>query len=341
MTAHHNRGPSKLNALAQCTMYQSADGETGEAASRGTALHAAIAARSVLGLSPADARAVQYGIDRLTELGDLACEVPLELRLCDDDPFAPPDSYGTADYVGHGNIVEIKTGQHRDYTPQLTAYALMAMQSYGWSTVYCHTVYIDQEHCWYVAVTRGDAEYYIRDLWRRLDDPTETPCDYCGWCARRGSCATIARQTERGLVAAGLDVPGSCAIDRLTDPAQMARAMEIAALAEQWAERVRSHVRERMIAGDQVPGYHLQTRAGRPRISDLESAHQMSGLSAGEFLACCDVGIDKLRAAYRASNPGAGKRGLDDALGDSIKYGAPVKCVAKNRGKKEVEEDET
>lgn len=189
--------PSMLPHLACCRCYQPGTVCTA-AAKRGTTIDKAIRdtwqARQGLtlfseslfldGLTPKDRRAVDWALEMMERLnkkngGPVYTEGPTVQAA----PACPGMSGGTMDAVQPEKhiLLDFKTGQSRDYRPQMAAYAAACMETYGADQWTACVLYVDLQK---VETYRFSKESALGTVTAILESPeTPTPGEHCRWCA--------------------------------------------------------------------------------------------------------------------------------------------------------------
>lgn len=245
--------PSALPKLALCGQYRG-DPVSSEAAERGTKLDIVfrkLIAKENVDVSELDAEercAVKWAENTALLLaGDNALDSREEnLRV------EVMGMTGTADLLcAEGRwSADLKTGLVRNYVEQQAAYALGFMDQYFCDEWTVYLLFCDVPQNDVLMFTREDAEAILRTvLAKAVDDAPATPNEYCGWCARRFDCA--ARKESLGLV----PLEGAANIDLATAPSPTLRDFVLAAkVIEDFVERARAILLERILAGETVPG---------------------------------------------------------------------------------------
>lgn len=214
--------PSSLPKLACCRCFDGAPG-AGPAAERGTQIDACMRAALITGdvpqewpgLTPEDLDAVRWGVDRVQALaGDapvLAEEELLHVDLVREvhPAFARPNNprpIGIMDALAPEahTLFDFKTGQRRDYTAQMAAYAL-ALMTRSQADFFAdpidrytaHLIYVDLREVDTMVFTMDEA----REIVRRIIDAPVVPrdCEYCTWCAHFGECPVTREAVGRVL----------------------------------------------------------------------------------------------------------------------------------------------
>ena len=180
--------------LAECPCYESAPGEAGPAAARGTQLDAAFRARLESGklpdLSGEDLAAVEWAVETVRELAAGATVLSDE----DECKVRTPgmEHVGTADAVilQRKIVVDLKSGQVRNYREQVAAYALGLMEEHFANDWTCVLLFCDSQRMELHEFTYGEASELVEGVLKAASHPDREPvlCDYCSWCAKAGSC---------------------------------------------------------------------------------------------------------------------------------------------------------
>jgi hypothetical protein len=308
--------PSNLPALSECACFEPSASDFAEA---GTDRHAALRAHfegndGALELLPEeDAEGVRWAADYIRVKAPLSdhpirFEQPLSLIL---DDFS--EINGTLDAVCHLDLFDLKW-RERDYRAQLACYVLMRLQELGINaTITVHVLYAAFRRAEVFHLDETSARAIVLPIIDRAlaPHPQPTPCSYCGWCANRLTCSALNERAQ--AVAAGREdwKLQTYHASKITSPAEMAKALTLARFLLKWAEAVNFHARQMAIQkGVSIPGYELKSKASRSSCADVLGAFHATGLSAEDFLKCCDVLLNTSK-----SNPD--KRGLADVLKDN------------------------
>jgi hypothetical protein len=313
--------------LAECAVFVGASGASA-AAERGTAIDKAIRlamdgdTAPIDQLTGDDLTAATWGIETLRRLSGgehvetreeyLAMAVPGLSKL------------GTADAICKRAmwVADIKTGAVRNYRQQLAAYSLACMEDHFAESWTGHVVYVDQQLVRSYDFTRAEAEATTQ-RWiseATSEDAKPTPCEYCTWCQHFNECGAITRQAESALALLKTD---GRTLDQIraeiaADPLQMS------VFAANWkttekhiAEPVIELLKERLAAGDEIPGWKVSTSAGREYV-EAEAIAKASAnvsketlilalggkMSAKQFRQfCADSGVEVDESAVKAGAP--------------------------------------
>jgi len=318
--------PSALPKLAECALFTGAPG-TSPAAERGTLLDLAV--RQLLlddpttfdTLTPEDQASARWGAEELRTLsGGYHVETREEHLGMEVPGLSKP---GTADAVCVRAqwVADVKTGAVRNYREQLSAYCLACMHEHFADSWTAHVVYVDQRVRRTYTFTREQAEAtvsaVIANASSRLAEPT--PNEYCGWCANANTCKALVRQSSEALALVQSETSLTEIRDRI-----LANPVELSAFAANWklaekqiAEPVLDALKEKLAAGEDIPGWKVTTGAGRqfveaPAISKaaanvsketliLALGGKMSADKFRQF--CADAGVEMDESAVKAGSP--------------------------------------
>ena len=318
--------PSSLPKLAECALFTSAPGASA-AAERGTLLDKAL--RELLVddpttfdlLSADDKKAVEWGVDELRTLSGGYHVETREEYLCMEVPGLSKPGTADAVCVRAQWVTDIKTGQVRNYRQQLAAYALACMHEHFADSWTAHVVYVDQRLRRTYTFTRDQAEAtvsaVIAEASSRLAEPT--PNEYCGWCAHANGCKALVRQSSEALAL----VKSETSLAEIRDQI-LANPVELSAFAANWklaekqiAEPVLDALKERLAAGEEIPGWKVTTGAGRQFVEADAIARASANVSketlilalGGKMSAekfrqfCADAGVEVDESAVKAGSP--------------------------------------
>jgi hypothetical protein len=301
--------------VAQCSAYESSGGAFAEL---GTDRHAALKAHyagedSLLDLlDDEDQQGIRWAADYIrantTESHPTVWETKLKWMRPD---FS--DAEGTPDVVNGLDIFDFKW-RARDYTAQMADYASSLIQSSS-DIVTVHILFGAERRAEKLKFDNEACEKIVLPI---LEKPIkETPCDYCGWCAKRLTCKALtgpAKVVAEGYAEATmLEVIKSWhPSEMLNDAAQLAYALTICRkVLKPWCDSVEFHAKEGAIKnGLQLPGYELKSKRGRQFVPDVKAAFEATGLDATEFLQACDVRLNTSKTT--------GRKGLDTIFKDKF-----------------------
>jgi hypothetical protein len=308
---HHPNSPSALAKKDLCSFWESA---WSKAASRGDDMHLyfqdlcmnTVGPASAYGLPDEDRKAVEWAYDVVKPYLEGEREVLVEQRHELVDEFGSVLTFGYTDLESRVentlDFFDLKSGQQRDYTTQMDAYARMLMLEYGFTKCCVHLLYCDSEWAESREVTLEETEY-IQDLLYRLnneEDAEPHTNEYCDWCKHKENCKAVRREVEAVSHGYNPDQPpvslSSWHSSQIVDPAEMAKALEIAKTVEGWASAVKHHATQMAKAGVEIPGYKLSKKTTRS-CTDIAAVFEASGLEPHEFIACCNLSIGKYEMA--------------------------------------------
>lgn len=147
-------------------------------------------------------------------------------------------------------LFDLKTGGKRNYRPQMAFYALGLMQKYDEEECEVHLVYSKYRESEVYRINRDEAEKVVYHIESLVKDPNkkETPCDYCNWCARRGSCSAL---TDMAKITIKEDF----------DCEAMGEKLDAAHKVAAWADGVKRDALAAARDGEVPEGYCLVSRA--------------------------------------------------------------------------------
>ena len=146
-------------------------------------------------------------------------------------------------------LFDLKTGSRRNYKPQMAFYALGLMQQYDEDKCEVHEVYSRTQDANVYVFTRDEAEKIVNGVAGLKRDPgrKETPCEYCGWCARRANCGALLKNARQLLY-------GNF------DSEDMSKKLTAARRAADWASGVKRQAINEAKDGSVPSGYVLVSR---------------------------------------------------------------------------------
>lgn len=351
---HDTLSPSSFPMFAKCPCFHS--GEAGEAAESGTRQHALLeqllqdtdGAPDGMACTPEEEEQVLWAANYIHQHTGESLEVEKRLSLIGND--FEEITFGTMDVVAvvsqaAGNILTVfdyKSGEQRDYKPQMAVYARMAMLAYGHTRCDVHEVYGRLR--WYESYSLAlrDTDF-VMDIIASVQNPDKAPvcCEYCSWCRHQGTCAAatapiiqVATEYEPDGAVAALplrDVVNWHA-SQITDPGQMSIVLRVAEHLGKWSDAVKAHARDAALTGMVIPGYILKEGRRVREFSDPLLAFEASGLELRDFLECCKVSVPKVAgkmavaAGHSSANVKAAKDDFNNAVGNFVFWneGAPT-----------------
>jgi hypothetical protein len=273
---------SALPKLAQCACYES-NPVAGPAAERGTRLDAAFRAMLMaqpvaVELSSDELESVAWAVAKVRELADGA---PIEADEANLKVVTPGMTHvGTEDARAAVRLksFDLKSGSLRSYREQACAYALGNMDrdfAQEWTT---YMVFCDQREVVEYHFTYEQASELLGEVLAAVNDLAKvpTPCEYCNWCRKADTC--VARTTPVTETLAVVESPVSLEAmkaELVANPERLGKFLQAAAMFEDFVGEVKTAAKEQMATGIEVPGWKLQTEAGREhfdRVSIVRAA---------------------------------------------------------------------
>jgi len=268
---------SALPKLAQCACYES-NPVAGPAAERGTRLDAAFRAMLMghpvaVELSAEELESVAWAVAKVRELADGAPVEADESKLKVATPGM--DHVGTEDARAASILksFDLKSGSLRSYLEQAAAYALGNMDrdyALEWTT---YMVFCDQREVVDYHFTYEQASEILGDVLARVNDPAKQPtvCEYCNWCVKADKC--VARTTPVSETLAVVESPAlsleAMKAELVANPERLGKFLQAAAVFDDFVGEVKTAAKEQMATGVVVPGWKLQTEAGREHFDRI------------------------------------------------------------------------
>lgn len=276
------------------------------------------------------------------------------------------DISGTPDLVNGADIFDLKW-RYRDYSSQMACYALMALAArlevaHGCDSHTCTvatTANRVRVHLLFGAIGKAEvltfdvasAEALIAPILDNLNGPA-TPCDYCGWCAKRLMCPALtgpAKHIAQAYADLSMVNVASWHPSEMENPEHLALALTIwRHVLKKWGESVEFHASEAVTKGQQLPGYELKERQGKKFVSDTKLAYELSGIPPEKFLQACTVRINSSKKypeqvaldqlfKEQAGSLAAAKRMAEKKLADVIKRGRSTMALVASKGDEQEE----
>lgn len=201
--------------------------------------------------------------------------------------------FGTADAVlidrGDFHVVDLKYGAGvlvdvRE-NAQLLTYAVCAMHTHVQvlDTVTMHIVQPRHQFGGHVSETISARELIewdeevLRPAAQRVldgDDELVPGSKQCNWCAVKATCPALNKKAlaEAKDIFDAHPVEGADFNPELLDDTELAKALQMFPLLEQWIKAVKEHAHKRASDGHEIPGYRLTPKRGHRQWSDPEAA---------------------------------------------------------------------
>lgn len=302
---------SNFPKLALCACYKS-DPNPSPAAERGSALDALFRAR-MAGVpeqhemfykpNEADLDAVEWAVTTLKALAGGADVLTRE----NDCRVAIPglENPGTADAIIPGKLAhaDLKTGQKRNYREQMAGYALGLMEAHFASEWTAHLLFCDQKEVVTHRFTFEEARSIVEAVIDRFNDPKKspTPCEYCGWCAKHETCPARLAQAQTAITVAN---PGFDFAAVLSDNAKLGMFLTACSVLDDYREKAEAVAKERLGAGQGIPGWKLASRRGPEFVDAVTVGHHISQIGFGPVLAAYgNLSAKKFRDLWAARMP--------------------------------------
>lgn len=321
--AHHRLSPSSFNPRSQCPQFVSAP--AGAAAQRGTWLHAggeALLRGNELSedYTGEDREQVEWYADYVKMVaGDLPLEVEVQVSCTDEDDFSEL-YFGTLDAVAydaprkHVDICDMKSGERRNYWPQMFSYATAISTAREIESIRCHVVYPRMREVDTYDTTPAEARQKTMAIIESIErgDPPRA-CDYCNWCEKSTYCPAITDQVT-ALAEVDQGVPELPPFDphMISDPAMMSKALVAARYIETWV----SGVKRAADGFEELPGFS-KSAVNRRSIRDVGQAFHLLGLPPEKFLSACKLTLGQLEKQFAEHNDmkaGAAKTAVREIL---------------------------
>ena len=275
--------PSSLDKLAECPRYLSEE-KAGKYASRGNALDVVFRARisgetcDESALSEDERAALSWAVDAARII---AKGLPLEARES-ELKIKCEGMEGTADLLcPQGDWhADLKTGLIRSYRVQQAAYALGFMDRFFMDSWSCFIIYCYERITKRYDYTREDAERLIRGVKAAaLDELSRpTPCEYCGWCARKYKCP---ERLETVAWFLGLDPADVDLTEHADDPVKLGQSLALTYEIQKDSGGVHGYLKERavelLVTGKTLDGWKLQNGRKSESVAALAIQHAYFG----------------------------------------------------------------
>ena len=306
-----------------------------EAASAGTAAHAALATLVETGAVEWDALpdlAKRHGCD----LDELRMLVALGRKLWEQvggwfvEPLAEVPlirDFGAFTLSGHADVISYDTARQHvvvadwksgrvdsDYTEQLRGYAVLGLVTYGALTADAVVLWIREQDVERLTMDSEGFDEWFKRVHSTIVawDGTYRPGDHCTHCPRLLTCpaATAMARRDVSILAEqeGVDFAA-------LEPARRTELYELAGRVAKLAENVRALAKAHLEAGGEVPGYRIRT--DEPREIDIAAAWSVldaHGLTTAENIgAVAKVSISKAEDVVRkAAGRGHGAKAVEE-----------------------------
>lgn len=298
--------PSSLPKLEACPAYESTGG-TSDAAERGTRIDVAL--RNMLAgdkipaeFNEEDKESTLWAYRQIKEIANGE-----KILSSEDDCRMPSGVHGvkdgTADAIipSRDILIDLKTGQIRDYKAQMAAYALSCMDIYfvdEWTT---YLIFADQQTITANQFSRESAEEICKNILKSCENKTESICDYCGWCAKTRTCSlrnemldklmTIAAELPTLTPALKSVLPAQAATkapmleEILADDGRAIAFLDMFKVAESYHDIIKAELTKRLVKGENIEGLALVSNSGRSSIPIDVIEHNIQATGFGAVFA--------------------------------------------------------
>ncbi len=301
--------PSALPKLAQCACYES-KANAGPAAERGTSLDAAF--RAQMQSEPVPDDLLYTPID--ADLENVAWAVTILRTLAsgervltreDDCRVKMLGMEGTADAIVPTKLVhaDLKTGQKRNYREQMAAYALGLMEQHFASEWTAHLLFCDQREVVTLHFNYEEARSLVRGVVARYEDPQKQPtvCDYCNWCAKADTCPARLAIVSNALAATQPEFNHDVV---LADNEKLGCFLTSCAMLDGFREKAEALAKQRLKAGETIPGWKLLSRRGPEFVQHDEVARHVTDMGVGPVIAAYgNLSAKKFRELWEQKMP--------------------------------------
>lgn len=351
--------PSSLPMLAQCPRFQS--GDASEFAEQGTVRHQVLASMvggnkdvtedEVLSLldSDEDREAVLWARDYIQLHTPTGFPLVIEKKAEWTGPSFEMRT-GTPDFVAGPVLFDFKW-RRRDYTAQMADYACRVFEA-GADRVQVHILFGSEKRAEIIHFDCiEDCLRIVGEILERAEDPNAqpTPCDYCGWCARRLVCPALLKpalevikhreglaERDKELFTAWLE--SGAHTTTISDADTMGVVLRVARVVADFCEAAEHMAKEMALKAGQVPtGFKIQERKGNRYVSSVLAAFGKAGLPQEEFLKACTVKLSDLVDLHQTINglkKAAAEREMEARLGDIVQRKAPSVSLVAVKGEK-------
>ena len=164
----------------------------------------------------------------------------------------------------------------------------------------------------------------LKTIVERAEDessPYQPDSENCLFCGTKSRCPELQKRAmEIAEDYDGLLLPESAKTTALTNPAQLQRALDVAAVMERWAKNVRATAMELRLEGVEIPGYELKQTKGNRKIKDVVGVWGALKeiIPQEEFLDACSVSISTLEKKLKEQAPRGQKQDFASSTIDGL-----------------------
>lgn len=321
---HAKHSPSSLKYKEICPGWTNDRFSSNTAALAGTKMHRAVETRKLDGLDEEEKRLVDICArftDKLAAGGDVYKELKLDMAGL---------TYGTADLVVHRpkschvDVVDYKFGRVRvddaEINIQGWCYTLGAMDKFNAKTANMIFIAPRLNEISEAAFIADDRERIIKRISMiinaaencEVEDLNPNNHNCCRFCGCAGFCPALAKKSTKLLASGGIGLPADLDPQKITEPAQLAKIMDILPAIKHWTDEIKRVAAVKAKAGFEIPGYSLVERKGRRSLNDVVATWQVVkefyDVKINDFLGACSISVEKLDniIKQKTSKEGAG-----------------------------------
>jgi len=224
-------------------------------------------------LSTEELENVMWAVDTARDIADggeiEADEAKLKVRTPGLDHVGTEDARCENEAISF----DLKTGQIRSYYEQMAAYALGNMDRSFNETWTCVLLFCDQREFNRIEFTYATAKSVVDGVLEVVNDPNAKPtaCEYCSWCNKADKC--VARTAPVSETLAVVESPAlsleAMKAELVANPERLGKFLQASALFSDFIDEVKTAAKDQMATGVLVPGWKLQTEAGREHFDRL------------------------------------------------------------------------
>lgn len=275
--------PSNVPKFLECGAYEG-EKASGEAAVRGTMLDEAYRlaiskGEKTEGLTPLDRESLEWAVD-ITKLFSKGHPIETDEDKC--HVVIPGfENGGTLDakIMGARLGIDLKSGQPRDYTGQMAAYALGCMEEAfvdEWDMV---IIYLDHRAWRKYTFGRSECEELLAIADKNYKANTLKTNEYCKWCSKFEWCQAVVDDVESATSIGPITM---AQIEKSND--LLVSFLNQMGIAKEYEARVKGRIKSDK---RDLPGYAITKdyRAGRVKPEILWSCLERKEITKEEFLA--------------------------------------------------------
>lgn len=227
------------------------------------------------------------------------------VAICDD--AMEQITRGRIDLGFGKTIIDYKSGEIGNYSPQMDAYAAGWAQAHNLDEVEVVELYGRYRRAKTRMVSRSDAEDTVFRVRAEVENPNKKPkaCRYCGWCKFNLECPALlvpATLLHDGLPEKYTKDPDAIAELLKTEvseatPEQLSLMKRLEEVISPWCKAVSDRVKAELASGADIPGFMQKRQKGNRFVADIAEAYEHAGLPLPTFLGCCSASMAKLERA--------------------------------------------